>query len=91
MKVIGRIRRTGEYQGFPYDNINVHCINPVTTEAQAVGTLSEVLKIGIKSPARAIAESLMPGDEINPVYNRSGKVCDITIISRAADNAANKK
>lgn len=76
MYVIGLARRKGEYQGNAYDNMMIYCTRPADPSKDEQGQVTECIKIKYSD----FPEIISPGVEINPIYDRYGRVVDIQII-----------
>lgn len=59
-KIVGFSRRTGTYEGYDYDNINMHCINE-ETEGMIGGNPVEIVKIKV-STVKDVFDGLVQND-----------------------------
>lgn len=69
MKVVGFKRSTGEYKGYNFDKIHIHCLYPADESKEQSGQLSTVIKVPI---ALFEQSNISLGDEIDPIYDRFG-------------------
>lgn len=76
MFVIGLARRKGDYQGTPYDNMMIYCTRPADSNRSEEGEISEVIKIKFEN----FPSIITVGVEIEPVYDRYGRVTDIRVV-----------
>lgn len=76
MVVIGIARRKGDYNGNPYDNKMLYCLRPADVNRGEVGQISEVIKVKTVD----FPSIIEVGMEIEPVYDRYGRVTDIRIV-----------
>lgn len=76
MEVIGLARRRGDYQGVAYDNMVVYCTRPADPNRSEQGLITECIKIKYDS----FPGIINIGVEIEPVYDRFGRVVDIRIV-----------
>lgn len=44
-KIVGIQRKTGNFQGRDYDNINFHCLNDEPSQPTICGSVCEIIKI----------------------------------------------
>lgn len=69
MKVVGLKRSSGEYKGYNFDKIHLHCLYPADETKEQSGQLSTVIKV----PKPLFDSSnISLGDEIEPIYDRFG-------------------
>lgn len=77
-EVIGIQHKTGMYENQPYDNM----VFSVTVDADVskgeVGLIASLIKI--KTSLLTVVPKL--GDKIQPMYDRFGRVCAISIIEK---------
>ena len=53
-KIVGFARRTGTYEGYDYDNINMHCIDE-TMDGMIAGNPVEIVKIKVSEVKEVFA------------------------------------
>lgn len=90
LKILGFSRKSGTYEGYDYDNINMHCMNTVT-EGMIAGNSVEITKIRV-SEVREVFNGLVQNDndfrsligaECRVFYGRGGKyAASIEILDR---------
>ena len=80
LKILGFLRKAGTYEGYDYDNINMHCMSTVT-EGMIAGNPVEIVKIRV-SEVRDVFGGLVQNDndfrgligsECRVFYGRGGK------------------
>ena len=79
-ELVGYIRRTGEYQGRPFDNYNLHCKvmdPPEGMEGEAVEVLK--VKTAVVDAFTAAHGPLSIGDVIDVYYDRFGRITSIMV------------
>lgn len=90
LKVVGK-----RYYDFTNDKnqrftgVKLHCIQEFSTQKE--GFLTEVISVGSDKPVYPIADELIFGTVITPVYNRYGRIDDIIVKSLPGDEASGKK
>lgn len=72
-KIIGFARRTGNYEGYDYDNINMHCVN-LETEGMIGGNPVEIIKIKV-STVKDVFDGLVQND--NDLRSLIGSTCRV--------------
>lgn len=86
-KIVGFNRRTGTYEGYDYDNINMHCINE-ETEGMIGGNSVEIIKIKV-STVKDVFDGLVQNDNdlrsligarCRVMYGRGGKYASVVEI-----------
>lgn len=79
-ELVGYIRRTGEYQGRPFDNYNLHCKVMAPPEGQ-IGEAVEVLKVrkAVVDLLESTHGPLQIGDVLDVYYDRFGKITTIAV------------
>jgi hypothetical protein len=83
MKVIGIIRKSGEYNGHAYDNYTLHC---TTEDENAIGEITETVKVKAvnfyqvfgETPSERFFSSLI-GVEIMPYYDKFKNLVSVNI------------
>lgn len=76
MIVIGYARKKGEYDGKAYDNVNIYCTRSGDPTKDEIGSIVEVVKVKYD-----LFPSLVDvGVEIQPFYDKFGRVVDIRIV-----------
>ena len=73
-ELLGYVRRTGEYQGRPFDNYNLHC-KMVDPPAEHTGDCVEVIKVRSEL---IHSEDLVLGALIDVFYDRFGRVSKVS-------------
>ena len=76
MLVVGLARRRGDYQGVAYDNMMIYCTRPANPQKDETGEITECFKIKFEN----FPEIIQVGVQIEPVYDRFGRVVDIRIV-----------
>lgn len=72
--VVGKVRKTGEFNGIAYDNIHLHCTREPQHSGES-GTITEVIKV--KTDLGSLYDV---GDVIEIYYDKFGKVCKIASV-----------
>ena len=80
--VLGIQHKVGEFQGFHYDNYNLHCVEEVSGDTWQLGsraTYVEKVPAEVFYAANAV-DKILPGLEYNIVHDRYGKPVDVQLI-----------
>ncbi len=74
MVIVGIQTSKGEFNGVQYDNVKIHCLVPADSSKGHQGQLTEVVKV-----PKVLFDSsgVVIGDDINPMYDRYGRVIQI--------------
>ena len=90
LKIIGFSRKFGKYEGYDYDNINMHCMN-TAIEGMIAGNPVEIIKIRV-SEVCEVFDGLVQNDndlrtligaECRVFYGRGGKyAASVEILDR---------
>lgn len=69
MLVVGLKPSAGEYKGYNFDKVHLHCLYPASESKGQIGQLTTVIKV-----PRTLFESanISIGDEVEPIYDRFG-------------------
>lgn len=78
-RFIGYVRKTGEYEGRAFDNVNLSVLRPAAVGSAEVGEICEVLKV--KYPDY-FAANLKVGSDINVEFDRYGRVYSISSLNK---------
>lgn len=76
MTVIGYARKRGEFDGKHYDNVNIYCTRPGEPSNDETGAICEVVKVKYD----LFPSVVDVGVEIQPFYDKFGRVVDIRIV-----------
>ncbi len=75
LKVVGIVHSVGDYNGFAYDNYNLHCIRPADEKKEnELGEITEVVKV---KSALFKELSVDVGSDIKVFYDRFGRIDSI--------------
>lgn len=80
--VLGIQHKVGEFQGYHYDNYNLHCVEEVSGDTWVRGsrvTYVEKVPADVYYQANAV-DQILPGLEYNIVHDRYGKPVDVQLI-----------
>ncbi len=90
LKILGFARKSGTYEGYDYDNINMHCMN-TATEGMIAGNPVEIIKIRV-SEVKDVFNGLVQNDndlrsligaECRAFFGRGGKyAASVEILDR---------
>lgn len=80
LKILGFLRKAGNYEGYDYDNLNMHCMN-TATEGMIAGNPVEIVKIRVSEIKDVFAGLVLNdndlraliGAECRVFYGRGGK------------------
>lgn len=75
MKLIGYERQTGVYEGHPYDNTKLYCVEDLPAKPERVGQKCYIFKA--KTPV-FLASQVITGDDVLIAFDRFGNVLSIT-------------
>lgn len=75
MLLIGYERQTGVYEGHPYDNTKLYCIEDMPAKSEKVGQKCYIFKA--KSSV-FLASQVIIGDKVLIAFDRFGNVLSIT-------------
>lgn len=70
MIVIGIERKSGEYKGYAFDKLKIHCTTEIRN-GQGQGVFSFTCPVGTQ---------VSLGDDVRPLYNQYGKVVDVQVL-----------
>jgi len=89
MVVIGIVRKSGEYEGQPYDNFVFHCVYPADLK-NSVGNLTEAVKVKYSKITECFGKHLTDNDVYSLVgedlvfgYDKYGHVNLVRFIEKA--------
>lgn len=95
LKIVGVQRKTGKYEGYDYDNINLHCVedNPTSDSVICGSICVKPIKIKVQT-VREVFDGLVTGDDdwkallgarIRVYCDTYGKVQRVEVVEDDAD------
>lgn len=87
LKIVGVQRMGGEFQGKPYDNLYLHCLNDAPSKPTIAGDVCETLKIKWAEKSQVFGGLVetdsdlraLIGSAATPFYDRFGRVLRVEI------------
>lgn len=81
LTVVGTVPYRTTIDGSTYLGITIHCVEPAKPEKGGIGQTCFSFSVGSTKPGYVNAIRVVPGDTVNPIFNRYGKVEDVSIVS----------
>ena len=81
MKCIGYTKSSGEYEGYQYNNVNLHCIAREGDGKRSAGQLVEIHKVKADVLTKlGLKPEDMLNKEVRIMYDKYQKVTDVGVV-----------
>lgn len=88
LTIIGVLRKSGTYEGHPYDNFMMHCVNDTPSDVMIAGEQCEIVKIKAQNLqgvfngcVRSDADwRALIGQKVRVFYDRNGNPQEIQLV-----------
>lgn len=81
LNVVGVLESKGVYEGYPYDNVLLHCAKEIV-EGKGYGSFTEVVKVKRNLFSNVVLANLevLVGKKVSVAYDKAGKVEEVEVL-----------